>query len=459
MATGSFVGHRVAWLGVFLIGAMHSVMAVELNLEQAVNKALSWDPRIEERQQLVNVARALLEEAEGADGFVLGVNAFLGLAPGVDGGLFEEECGDGKTCQVRDDRYTLADGLSPWVRAEYFAIKPLYTFGKVENYSRAAKANIGIKQADVRLQRAETIYSTTKAYYGFLTARDSRLFLEGIGKQINDALVTIETRLEDGDEDAKQTDVFAMQSAHGLVLRYIATAQGFERIALDGLKLLTGVGLDNELTVASKRLVSAPMPKQPLAILKVKAATSRPEVVQLESGLKARRALVAAKKSLKKPNIYAGFVGLFSYSVLRDRVDNPHITDPFNDIGSTPIVGVQWAWAMGRQPAQVLQAQAELDALIQKSSFAKQGIAFQVAEQYHQVVAHDSAMKSLFKSAKSARKWMISSYANFEAGLEEVDSVVTAFQTHVLSYTDYLQTVFDYNMHIAKLEQVTGAYD
>jgi hypothetical protein len=34
---------------------------------------------------------------------------------------------------------------------------------------------------------------------------------------------------------------------------------------------------------------------------------------------------------------------------------------------------------------------------------------------------------------------------------------MTAFQAYVLASSDYLQTTFDYNMHVAQLEAAIGA--
>jgi len=176
----------------------------------------------------------------------------------------------------------------------------------------------------------------------------------------------------------------------------------------------------------------------------------------LKSGLEARRNLLAAKKAEKLPNIYAGLAGMAAYSPGRERLDNPYIYDPFNDYGATPLIGIQWHWASGVQTAQVAQAQAELDALVEKSSFARNGIPFEVAEQYHYVQSYADAVRKLKHASRSARRWMISSYADFEAGIETAEDALTAFQGYVLTYSDYLKTVNDHNMHIVRLRNVTG---
>jgi hypothetical protein len=53
---------------------------------------------------------------------------------------------------------------------------------------------------------------------------------------------------------------------------------------------------------------------------------------------------------------------------------------------------------------------------------------------------------------------MISSYADFEAGIEKAEDTLAAFQGYVLTHSEYLSVVNDYNMHVARLQYVTGDY-
>jgi len=442
----------------FVVGK-NSYAVEGLTLKDAINNALSSDARISEKQAYVQHARALLDEAQGSDDITFSANSFVGFSPGLDGGPFKEgSCGSAQECQFRDDRFTLGDGLSPWFYLQYGIIKPLKTFGKIENYSIAAKHNIAIKTQDVRIQRGATIYDTKRAYYGYLTAKNTRLFLVDTKKRISNAKESIEAQLEDDEGDVTQSDLFAMESAQSLAESYIVRAKALEEVAVGGLKVLMGYDKSENVVLAEKNLIPLDLPKLVLIDLQKKAMTERPEMKQLNHGLKAQRALIKANHSMKKPNLYAGIVGMLSYSPLRDRVDNPHIYDPFNDTGTTPIVGVQWEWAGGVQNAKIKQAQAELNALLAKDNFAKRGIPYQVEESYHQAHAYNKALNAMKKSAKFARKWMISSYTDFEAGLEPVDKLVTAFTAYVTTYTDYLSLVYQYNMQIAMLEQVTGEY-
>lgn len=440
--------------GAILCGVVASthVLAETLSYEQAVERALEADPRIDEQQHLVEAAQGLLEEVLGKRDLMFDANAFVGLTTGVEGGFFKD---DGET--PRGDRYQ-PEGLSPWFNLQFKVIKPLYTFGKVEHYAAAAKGNIRVKEGEVELQRGNTILQVSQAYFGYLAARDTRHLFEDVKKRVQRAIDMVEEWLEEGSGQVKQSDLFALRSGMALVNKYLWQAKALENVALDGLKVLTGIGLDGDLEIADKRLTALPQPDGKLTELQTKALAQRPEMNQLKAGLQARRALVEAKKSEVMPDLYAGFAGFASLSPMRETLRNPFIYDPFNDYGATPLVGIRWQWEQGSQPARVKQAQSELDALVDKSAFARKGIPFEVAEQYHKVVAYREAVQNLKEGSRSARRWMISSFADFQAGIEEPVKVMEAFQGYILTYSDYLTTLNDYDMHVVRLKYVTGAY-
>ncbi len=435
-----------------LVCAGEPTPAATLSLDDAIERALQSDPRIEERLHLVDAARALLQKAEGSDDTRVGVNAFVGLTTKIDGGFF---AADGTTPRSDEHEYS---GMTTWSSVQFSIIKPLYTFGKIEHFAEAAKGNIAVKQEDVRIQRADTVIDVTRAYYGYLAARDTRYLFEDVERRLQKAQSLVENWLENDSGDVRQADLYALQSGLALVRRYYAKAESVEAIALAGLKMLTGIGSDIELELADSRIRPVDLPLDTLESLQQRALERRPEMMQLEAGLYARRSLVAAHRAANLPNIYAGIAGTASYSPRRDKLENPHVYDPFNNYGATPLIGVKWDWEDGVQTAEVATANAELAALVERSSFAQQGIPFQVTEQYYNVQGHYKAVAELKQGSRTARRWMVSRYVDFEAGLEDSEAVMAAFQGYVLVYSDYLMAVNDYNMHVAQLRYVTGDY-
>lgn len=435
------------------------VAAITLDLDEAVERALQTDPRISEREHLVDAARGLLQEALAGDDLFLDVNAFLAIAPGSDDGFFTNGSNTctSTPCAIRTDGDDI-DKLSPWANLQFKLIKPLLTFGKVENYTEAAQGNVDVKRGDVRLQRIETRMQVTQAYYGYLAARNSRELLEDIDARV----VKAERQLQEGiDEDRgnhKLSDLYALQTGRGLLRKSLAQATAIERIALDGLRLLTGIPSGEPLEVAERNIRPLPLPEIGLDELQTRALSERTEIDQLEAGLRARRALVQAKKAEQRPNVYVGVVGTAAYAPNRDSIDSPFIDDPFNHAGATPVVGMQWHWAGGMQSARIAQAEAELDALVDKRAFARLGIPFEVAERFNKVRAGHEGVEEMAQASRAGRRWMLAAYADFEAGSERMDRVIEAFRSYALAHTGYLTTVNDYNIEVVELMRVAGAY-
>ncbi len=431
--------------------------AETINLQQAVEMSLAADPRIKEREQVVEAARGMLQEVQGNGGWRLSANAFVGLAPKVEGGFYE----GGATsctafpCTPRSDGNSF-NGVSDWTHLDFALIKPLYTFGKLEHYGDAAQGNVDLKRGELKQTRSDTVYDTKRAYFGYLTARDTRVFLEDMKGRLDQSIRSVERHLKEETGESKQSDLYALQTAKSLLSKYVYQARAIEKISLDGLKVLTGAGLKADLDVADDRIEPVAFPQIELAELQSRALQDRPEMQQLEAGLRARRALVAAKKSDRMPDVYAGVIGQLNYASQRDRLDNPYVNDPFNGGGLTPVVGVKWDTVFGVASARVNQAQAELEAINHKKAFAVAGIPFEVGEAYTHAQANFDSQRELAEGAASARRWMVASLADFSAGIESADKVAEAIKSYVLTQTEYLRTVNDYNMNVAQLARLTG---
>jgi len=436
-----------------LLLAALPAQAETVNLQQAVQMSLAADPRIKEREQVVEAARGLMQEVQGNAGWRISANAFVGLAPKVEGGFYQNGAYSGTTPRTDGDEY---NGLSDWTHLDFALIKPLYTFGKIERYGEAAQGNVDLKQGELRQTRGDTVYDTKRAYFGYLTARDIRVFLEDIQGRLNHTISSVERNLKEETGESRQSDLYALQTARGLLAKYAHQARAVEKISLDGLKVLTGAGLMADLQVADSRIEPVAFPQIDLADLQARALQDRPEMEQLEAGLRARRALVAAKKADRMPDVYAGVIGQFNYASQRERLDNPYLNDPFNGGGLTPVVGMKWDTVFGVASARVNQAQAELEALNHKKAFAVAGIPFEVGEAYANARANHEAQRDLAEGAAAARRWMVATLADFSAGIESADKVAEAIKNHVLAQTEYLRTVNDYNMNVAQLARLTG---
>lgn len=441
---------RALCIGLLILPAC--TLAEPLTLEKAVELALKADPRIREREAVVEQARALLEEVKGYGGISLSTNLYLSGTEGVRGGFFKPG-----TLELRDDRGDFKAGVSPLLGLQLALIKPLYTFGKLEHYQAAAEGHVEVKKGEVKLARAQTQLDVRRAWYGLLTARESRAFLEDLDKRIDGAIAAFDRRAGQG-QSTRQADRFALEAVKGLVGRYLAQAKAIEQVSLDGLKTLIGLPLTASLDVAEVRLEPEALPEGSLDEMVRKALAQRAEMAQVEAGMSALREMVEARRAEMRPDLYAAVIGDVAWAPRRDTVDNPYLTDPFNHAYAAPVLGLRWNWQPRVQEARTRQAEAELRAVTEKAHLARMGIPFQVVEAYQRARGMQMGLEQLKNGYQSARRWMVANFMDMEAGSATMDQVVEAFKTYAMMYGDYLLGLNDYNMQIAALRQALGEW-
>ncbi|MHB8920082.1 MAG: TolC family protein [Halothiobacillus sp.] len=451
---------KQSYLLLFMLGAVSAgAQAQTVNLQQATDMAMNADPRIEEQRANVAAAQALIARVEGEGGVRASVNLYAALAPKASNGIFTNgtnTCPAGQGCTLRSDGNTLNDGVTVTSGITASIIKPLYTFGKLENYKTAAQYNKQLKSDEVTLAKGQTWLTVRRAYYGYLTARDTRQLLMGVRHQLADAEQPMKKKADEG--KGAMRNVYALENGLGLLDRYIAEAEGVEKIALDGLKTIIGVPLNDALAVADEHISAVKLPGGSLPQFSNQALADRPEMHMAESGLSALRSYVQARKAERYPDIYAGVVATAAFTPGRDRINNPYINDPLNQAFATPILGIKWDFNPGIISANVSRAEADLRGAVAKAQLAQVGIPYQVAEAYHSVHALDHQLAALDQARAAARHWMISSFLDFKAGLIDGGTLGMAVTGNVTTQVDYLKTLNDFNMQVAQLKVATGDY-
>ncbi len=435
------------------------VPAAPITLEQATEMALHTDPRIEEQRANVARAQVAIERVKGEGGPRVSANLFVGLAPKAGDGIFtngSNTCPAGESCTLRDDGNELDQGFSVSSGLTASIIQPLYTFGKLENYGDAARLNRDVKASEVALARGETWLTVRRAYWGYLAARDTRQMLEGVKQQVDRTRDDMRKDAEAGEVPMRQ--LYALESGVSQLERYLAEASSVESIAIDGLKTIIGVPIDANLELADSGIKPVALPDGEVGELADRALAQRPEMAMAENGQAAMRNYVAARKSERYPNLYAGLIAGATYTPGRDRLNNPYINQPLNQAYAAPVVGLQWEFNPGVMRANVSDAEAQLQGVVAKAKLARQGIPFQVAEAYHQARGLKQQIRALDAAKGNTRKWMVSTFMDYQAGLAEGGDLADAVKANTEVQAEYFRTINDYNMSVARLAIATGDY-
>jgi len=94
------------------------------------------------------------------------------------------------------------------------------------------------------------------------------------------------------------------------------------------------------------------------------------------------------------------------------------------------VVGAKWHFDFGILNAKVGQARAELDQLQHLERAALMGIPVQVAKGYGDVQQQYKASVGLEKAYVNARRWLVTTFSNFDMGLGNISDIFQAFERY-----------------------------
>jgi outer membrane protein TolC len=182
----------------------------------------------------------------------------------------------------------------------------------------------------------------------------------------------------------------------------------------------------------------------------------RPEFTQAREGIKAFEALVKATKADYYPVLFFGVFGSLAEASNRDRFTNPFVFDSLHDDVVAPVLGLRWKYDLGITAGKVDEVEARLGQLQQKHALAEQGIPFQVRQAYLELQQHKANIEATREGFRNGRRWMVAASSNFDLGIGPGKDVADAAVAYAKLRASYFQSVYNYNVGLAKLEHTAG---
>ena len=424
-----------------------------LTLPQLTEMALTFSPDVKASQSEVKLAKEQKNEVHGYRWPQFDATALGGVVPNAH---LPVQTTPGQPLLQRDPK-DRTHGVNIFGHLDFTLIQPLYTFGKIAYREEATEKNVKVKEEGVVAKQGEIIVQVSQAYYGLILAnqgkeavKEARAYLSDTKERINRLIVARSTNV-------KETDKYRLAAYEGAIEKSGAEAEEGAKTAYIALKALTGYPTNQDFQVPT----DLPNPTAPPGTLDTQIRTAldlRPEFKQLKEGLVARQLLVDAAKADQLPSLFFAVVGQLAGAPGRKWNPDPYINDWFNDNGALPMVGAKWHFGFGILKAKVGQARAELEQLQNQERTALLGIPVQVAKDYGDVQTNYKASMGLEKAYVNARRWLVTTFSNFDMGLGSISDIFQAFERYGVFRGDYLMALYQYNLAVAQLEKDTGAF-
>jgi outer membrane protein TolC len=352
--------------------------------------------------------------------------------------------------------HTDDDDIGPFTQNELEVIQPLYNFGRIRAEIRAAARGVDAKRAATSQTRDATIARVKELYYTLLFSRQIKALLDEVKDNFTTALTTAEQRLESGEGTITQQDVLKLRIGLAGVSREVFTLARAATVTHSALRRQLGLPWGAEFDIAETSLEPVTVQLQPLAEYLERAGTMRPEIIQLEAGLAARRARLEAARSVYFPSVFLAGGIRHGEAPNRDDQHNPFVKDDFNYFNGGAALGVRWQMDFWMTHAKVAERAAELSKTEIQRDNAVSGIAIDIQQRYLEVQETQQQIDVAQMARKAVRALLVTTLANFRLGVGEGKDVFESLGLYSRVVGDYYSAVRNYNIAAAKLSQATG---
>ncbi len=429
-----------------------------LSLDQLIELAVERSPQLKESHQRVLAAEGDLMQARGGMLPRLEVVATVGPSQNADlPTVVVEQTSPGVFTGFLQDNDK--DSVGIFGRLDLAIYQPIYTFGKISHRRDAAAQGVEAQKLGREARTSEVILNVKELYYSTIVARQGEGAARSAGDFIQDARNRIERMIAAGSPNVDESDLFRLEAFEAEVLRFRARAESGSRLAYQALKRAVGYPEDQNF-----RLDRRELPAVENSGLKSvedymrQALESRPELRQLEAGVKARESMLKAGRADLYPNFFAAAIGSFAGAPERDRMPISYFGDPFNHAYMGVIVGSEWSFDFGIKQGRLNKARAEYQEMLHKMEYARNNIPLQVMKYYEDIVEAEKSLNAYRKAVVAARRWVVASFANFDFGLGTAKDMFDAIDRYGKNEGEYLSSLLNYNVSKARLEHAVGLY-
>lgn len=336
-------------------------------------------------------------------------------------------------------------------------LQPLYTFGKIESATKAAKAGVRVAEAQVEAAKQDVVYNAIRAYWALKTTRAVReLIDEGLSK----LKVWIDRIVEEMDGNNKggytEADLARMKAALDSTELIRVDVNKNLIVADVGLKVLTA---DDQADIDDSELQIAEVLDQPLSYFIDAAHANRPEAKMLGEAVTAAHYLKNWKIAEMLPNF--GLRVTSNYRGFAVTGDGASASTQFLAANGIPVpmLVLNTPLDFGVRATRIQQAAAEERAAVERRKWALGGIDVEVAGAYANYEEARTREKKLAHAEKVSRGWYMIVDRNMAQGLTtstDARELTDAARTYFDFRIRHMQAINDTNTTLAWLKRTTG---
>lgn len=431
------MNYKAFWaVFLFSIGAIasESRRSLHLTLQDCLEMASNNHQKLEAADYDIDASRWKLREAEARFWPILEYNV--------------------KIAPVPQDAANAAESFFSGDITYFNAIRvgvglPLYTFGQLDTAQKLAQQGIRASEVKREKERGKILYEVKQIYYGIQLGEEVQSIANDAIHRIDGKLKEEETTHQHAPFEIAKLKVYKVDLA-----KKLSEAIQKGALAREAMRVQIGLAPGQSFTLARNYLSLVAAPLKPLRYYKEVALKKRPDSSLIDIGVEAKRLEYVLERKKNLPSI--GFGGFIDFGRTAAGIRNVGSTDDFNNPFNYTRAGlaleIKGKLDFHGAHARVSRLHSEFYKASIEGDLAKRGILLEVEEAYGEVLRYQQDLNLAEEKKKLARQMLFLSKTNLEVGVGEEEQYTDALQLVMQSQAEYLKSLYEYNVSVAKLE-------
>lgn len=345
--------------------------------------------------------------------------------------------------------------LGPTFGTEISVAQPL-NVGKLRAGMKAARAGVRVAEAELNGRRQTYVKQSLEYLFGFQYANRMIVMLKEANQRLDSVQNALQTKLDDGDEDASQTELFQLKIGRFELEKSLQEARLGRARAREGLAFVLGYPASDSMEINDSLL--EPLPEiGPYANIETKFA--HPDMARLKAGLDAKSSLVDVERANMGLDIFV--FGKFSYTKAwvanRDEQNKDVlITDPLNTAGGMLGLGFRWHLNFWSQLAEVKRAELDWQQLRRKEVYARRGLLALAKDAWLRYDAMGQRQRSAKIALDAADGWLKSVGQQVDLDPSRGKDLIAPYKTWLDFQNKYWDSVHERNKLALEVLLATG---
>lgn len=421
---------------VIVIGRVPTNGTVDLNLPKTVQMALDYNRDIKNSQYALKKAEYAINQAQAGKKPTVDYNFGAQRSRATDAATYS------RAASLMGSANSISNAFSNGISVNI----PLYTGGLVEGKIDVAKLGKTNAQEEILRVEQATKYSAIEGYYGLLAYQELQGVYHEAVDNLQGHLDNVQAQYNVGTK--AKVDVLSSDVSLANAKTTAITADNNVAIAESNLNNILGLPLETKLNLADHQL---PFDTYNISLQEAMdyAMKYRPEVLQAAIAVQEAERSIDIADAGNKPTV--------AITGGNDWADNTFPGIDANKRSWKVAAGVTYNfYDGGATKAKVNQAKQDLLVARETEQKTRESVQLQVKQAYLNILSAAQKVEETQTVVDQARENYRIQNIRYQAGvginLDVLDAQLSLNQAQV----NHIQALYDYNVGIAKLEQVMG---